>query len=128
MIAAALVWLASYGAGYLFGYKSLTRGMTWLGACSYGIYLIYFSAFRIVKEATLRYLHATDQVYSSAVDPFLVVFSGVLIVVLAELNFRYIEEPLRRIGSERVRRKLAALSSCNRPASPQRNDKCLWPM
>ena len=111
MIAAALVWLASYGAGYLFGYKSLTRGMTWLGACSYGIYLIHFPAFHIAHEVTLRYLHATGEKYTLTIAALLIALAGVQIVVLAELNFRYIEEPLRRIGSERARRKLAALKT-----------------
>ena len=34
---------------------------------------------------------------------------GVLIVLLAELNFRYVEEPLRRVGSERAKRQLMQL-------------------
>lgn len=113
MIAAALVWLASYGEGYLFGYRRLTRFMAWLGARSYGIYLIHLPIFHITHEAATRYLKATGQEYSLAVVPFLLVFAGVLIISLAELNFRYIEEPLRRIGSERARCKLAALKSAN---------------
>lgn len=35
--------------------------------------------------------------------------AGVLIVLLAELNFRYVEEPLRRVGSERAKRQLMQL-------------------
>jgi hypothetical protein len=31
--------------------------------------------------------------------------------MLAELNFRYVEEPLRCLGSERAKRKLAALET-----------------
>lgn len=113
MIAAALVWLASYGEGYLFGYRGLTRLMTWLGARSYGIYLIHLPVFHITHEAATRYLQATAQEYSVAVVPFLLAFAGALIIFLAELNFRYIEEPLRRIGSERARCKLAALKAAS---------------
>lgn len=113
MTAAALVWLASYGEGYLFGYRGLTRGMAWLGARSYGIYLIHLPVFHITHEAATRYLQATGQEYSLGVVPFLLVFAGALIVLLAELNFRYIEEPLRRIGSERARCKLAALKTAS---------------
>jgi peptidoglycan/LPS O-acetylase OafA/YrhL len=111
MIAAALVWLASYGKGYLFGYQGLTGLMQWLGARSYGIYLIHLPVFKFTHEAATRYLQASGQAYSLAVVPFLLLFAGVLIVLLAELNFRYVEEPLRRAGAERAKRKLAALEA-----------------
>jgi peptidoglycan/LPS O-acetylase OafA/YrhL len=111
MIAAALVWLASYGKGYLFGYRGLTRVMIWLGARSYGIYLIHLPVFHFTHEVATRYLQATGQEYSLTVVPFLLVFAFVLIALLAELNFRYIEDPLRRIGSARAKCKLAALKA-----------------
>jgi peptidoglycan/LPS O-acetylase OafA/YrhL len=116
MIAAALVWLASYGKGYLFGYQRLTGPMQWLGARSYGIYLIHLPVFKFTHEAAIRYLQASGQAYSLAVVPFLLLFSGVLIVLLAELNFRYVEEPLRRRGAERAKRKLAELEADNSAA------------
>ncbi len=109
MIAAVLVWLASYGKGYLFGYQGLSRLMQWLGARSYGIYLIHLPVIKFTHEAAIRYLQASGQAYSLAVVPFLLLFAGVLIVLLAELNFRYVEEPLRRVGSERAKRQLMQL-------------------
>lgn len=111
MIAAMLVWLASYGRGYLFGYQALTGILSWLGARSYGIYLIHLPVFRITHEGVTRYLEATGQAYTAEVVPWLLLVAGVLIVVLAELNFRYVEEPLRRVGAERARRKLATLAA-----------------
>ncbi len=109
MIAAALVWLASYGKGYLFGYQRLSGLTQWLGARSYGIYLIHLPVFKFTHEAAIRYLQASGQSYSVAVVPFLLLFAGVLIVLLAELNFHYVEEPLRRFGSERAKRKIMLL-------------------
>lgn len=109
MIAATLVWVASYGKGYLFGYQGLTGPMQWLGARSYGIYLIHLPVFKFTHEAATRYLQASGQAYTLAVVPFLLLFAGVLIVLLAELNFRYIEEPLRRLGAARARAKLDRL-------------------
>lgn len=106
MIAAMLVWLASYRRGYLFGYSIFTGGLAWLGARSYGIYLIHLPAFRITHEIVTRYLEATGQTYTSAVVPWLLLLSGVLILLLAELNFRYVEEPLRRVGARRAQRAL----------------------
>jgi peptidoglycan/LPS O-acetylase OafA/YrhL len=114
VITAALVWLASHGNGYLFGYQGLTGPMQWLGARSYGIYLIHLPVFKFTHEAATRYLQASGQAYSLAVVPFLLLFAGVLIVLLAELNFRYVEEPLRRLGAERAKRKLAALQVTDR--------------
>lgn len=111
MIAAALVWLASYANGYLFGYQRLSKVMQWLGARSYGIYLIHMPVFRFTLEAATRYEQSTGQENTAAMIPFVLLFAGVLIVGLAELNFRYVEEPLRRIGAERAKRKLAALES-----------------
>ena len=108
-ITAVLVWLASYGNGYLFGYQGLTGPMQWLGARSYGIYLIHLPVFKFTHEAATRYLQASGQANSLAVVPFLLLFAGVLIFLLAELNFRYVEEPLRRRGAERARSKLARL-------------------
>lgn len=109
IITATLVWLASYGSGYLFGYKNLAGPMQWLGARSYGIYLIHLPVIKFTHEAAIRYLQASGQAYSLAVVPFLLLFAGVLIVLLAELNFRYVEEPLRRVGSERAKRQLMQL-------------------
>lgn len=124
MIAAALVWLASYGKGYLFGYRDLTGLMQWLGARSYGIYLIHLPVFKFTHEAATRYLQTSDQAYSLAIVPFLLLFASVLILVLAELNFRYVEEPLRRIGAERAKRKLAALQA----ADPTEQESVIQPL
>ncbi len=109
MIAGVLVWLASYANGYLFGYQGLSDMMQWLGARSYGIYLIHMPVFRFTHEAATRYLQASGQEYTPAIVPFLLLFAGILIVALAELNFRYVEDPLRRMGAARAKRKLAEL-------------------
>ena len=124
MITAVLVWLASYGNGYLFGYQRLSGVMQWLGARSYGIYLIHLLAFKFTHEAATRYLQASGQENTLAVVPFLLLFAGVLILVLAELNFRYVEEPLRRIGTERAKRKLAALQA----ADPTEQESVIQPL
>jgi peptidoglycan/LPS O-acetylase OafA/YrhL len=107
MVAASLVWLASYGKGYIFGYRGLGGFMSWLGARSYGIYLIHMPVFRITHEVAVRYLQTVGQPYGPTAIPFLLLGAGMLILLLAELNYRFIEEPLRRRGSEYSRRKLA---------------------
>jgi peptidoglycan/LPS O-acetylase OafA/YrhL len=106
MVAAGLVWLASYGKGYIFGYSSLAGVMNWLGARSYGIYLIHLPVFKITHELTIRYLMRVGQPYSPAVVPWLLLIAGILILFLAELNYRFVEVPLRRRGALEYNRKL----------------------
>lgn len=67
MIAAVLVWLASYDKGYLFGYPGLNRWMQWLGARSYAIYLIHLPVIKFTHEVVIRYLQASGHAYSLAV-------------------------------------------------------------
>lgn len=110
-IAATLVWLASYGKNYIMGYQFLTGAMIWLGTRSYAIYLIHLPAFKLTHEMTFRYLELSGQAYSPAVVPYVIFIAGLMIALLAELNFRYVEEPLRRIGAARAGAKLSALES-----------------
>ena len=114
IIAAALVWLASYANGYLFGYQGLSTVMLWLGARSYGIYLIHMPVFRFTHEATIRYLTVSGQEYTAAILPFLDSVRRRTDCSVGRLNFRYVEEPLRRIGAARAKRKLAALEESDR--------------
>lgn len=116
VVAAVLVWLASYGKGYILGYGDRAGVLSWLGSRSYAIYLIHMPVFKIVHELTVRYLLVTGQPYTPVVVPFLILGAIFLIVALAELNYRYVEEPLRRIGSERARCKLAALNAASEKA------------
>ena len=109
MVAASLVWLASYGNSYIFGYRALAGVMSWLGARSYAIYLIHTPVFKITHELTMRYLQGIGQPYGPEVVPFLLLVAGVLILLLSELNYRFVEEPLRQRGIERSRRKLQSM-------------------
>jgi peptidoglycan/LPS O-acetylase OafA/YrhL len=85
--------------------------MIWLGTRSYAIYLIHLPAFKLTHEMTFRYLELSGQAYSPAVVPYVIFIAGLMIALLAELNFRYVEEPLRRIGAARAGAKLSALES-----------------
>lgn len=109
MASAGLVWLASYGKGYIFGCRDLTGVMSWLGSRSYAIYLIHEPAFRITHELVMIYLPHVGRAYDPTIVPFLLLTAGGLILLLAELNFRFVEEPLRQFGAKRGRRKLHAL-------------------
>lgn len=106
MIAALLVWLASYARGYVFGFGHLTGVMKWLGERSYGVYLIHMPVFRISQELAVRYVE--NLIHSPLIVIFLLLTSVVLILLMADLNYRYVEVPLRRFGAARAKKMLLA--------------------
>ena len=106
-LAAGIVWLASYDGDYFFPPGRLKRFLCWMGARSYGLYLIHAPAFFAAHEIWFR-------VSPSVADPGLAHAAALLatgyglLVVLAELNFRFLETPLRRRGAriaEAIRRR-----------------------
>lgn len=104
---AAIVWVASYDRDYLFPPGRLKRALCWVGGRSYGIYLIHVPVYFATREFWSR-------IWPAALQPgphhmaLLLATSLPLIAILAELNFRLVEDPLRRRGAriaERVRRR-----------------------
>lgn len=106
IVAALLVLLASYDAGYVCRIPGIGGVLAWLGARSYAIYLIHIPAYRFCFEAWSRHAgevgHALDGTYTLR----LLLSAVVLTLLLAELNFRFIEEPLRRRGAAIAARRL----------------------
>jgi peptidoglycan/LPS O-acetylase OafA/YrhL len=100
LASAGLVFLASFDRGYALPMpRPLQAVFAWVGARSYGLYLIHLPLFGIVKETWLRYSHLLgenpfDRRYFYA--PVILV----LLPILAELNFRFVESPLRRKGAQ----------------------------
>jgi peptidoglycan/LPS O-acetylase OafA/YrhL len=97
MLSVALVWIASYDRGYLFPRSRLSRLLAWIGARSYAIYLIHIPAFFFMREICSRLSIPAPTTWFAAL-PLGAATAG-LIVVSAELNYRYIEQPLRRRGA-----------------------------
>lgn len=108
LVAAVLVWLASYEGGYLLLPPLLGRLLVWLGARSYAIYLIHMFAYRFCFEAWSRHATAHGHTLDGTDTLRLLLSAIVLTLLLAELNFRFIEEPLRRRGAAIAARRLAA--------------------
>jgi peptidoglycan/LPS O-acetylase OafA/YrhL len=106
-LSAAIVWVASYDCDYLFPPGRFKRALCWLGARSYGVYVIHVPVYFATREFWLR-------VHPEVLQPgrhhaaLLLATSLPLIVLLAELNFRLVEDPLRRYGAavaDRIRRR-----------------------
>lgn len=103
MLCAALVWIASYNRDYLLPKGKLKQILVWLGARSYGIYLIHIPAFFAVREGWFRFAPVGWQ--DVAMQPALALFCAMtLIVLLSELNYRFIELPMRNRGAHLVQR------------------------
>jgi len=103
LLCAVLVWVASYNRDYLLPRGPLKSLLTWVGSRSYGIYLIHIPAFFLIRECWSRV--APPGAADIASQPLLAVVSALaLIILLSELNYRFIELPMRNRGADLVRR------------------------
>lgn len=96
LVSAALVWVASYDRDYLSIPQPLSSVLIWLGARSYGIYLIHVPAFFCTREIWYR-LRGETPFGPELFYPFLLTAMA-LTILLCELNYRLVETPLRRRG------------------------------
>lgn len=104
LVSATLVWIASYDQDYLFPHGKIQRCLLWIGRRSYAIYLIHIPAFFMLREAYYRLGLTLDNTGLSAFAP--AVLAVAVIAALAELNYRYIEQPLRHYGRKVADRML----------------------
>jgi peptidoglycan/LPS O-acetylase OafA/YrhL len=107
----AFVWIASYDRDLLFPPGAIKRFFCWMGGRSYGLYLIHPPAFFAAREIWFR----VDPHYQDASLAHALILGSTgffLLVVLAELNFRLVETPLRRRGA----RIAEAIRNRRRPA------------
>lgn len=103
ILSAVLVWIASYNRDYLLPAGRLQRLMAWVGSRSYGIYLIHIPAYYLVREVIFRLQGAG--LPSPAGHPIVTLLLAFgLIVLLSELNYRFIEMPMRDRGTALVNR------------------------
>jgi peptidoglycan/LPS O-acetylase OafA/YrhL len=108
LASAGLVFLASFDRGYIFPVPRFVQTvLAWMGARSYGIYLIHVAMFGVAQELWLRCLP-----FMGRDPPDRRYFYGALLLVLipifAELNFRFVESPLRRKGTQLSKQIMAA--------------------
>lgn len=103
LLCALLVWIASYNRDYLMPKGALKNVMTWIGSRSYGIYLIHIPAYLLVREFTFRLQEANLPNPAGHPLPTVLIAFG-LIALLSELNYRFIEMPMRQRGASLVQR------------------------
>ncbi|MFV3367052.1 acyltransferase family protein [Pseudomonas sp. NY15435] len=106
IVALLLVWVASYQQGYLYCPSVLSRPLLWLGSRSYGLYVIHICAYHLSREIWYRYAAAQGVELDKSFTPELVVTALAIALVASELNYRFVEEPLRRKGARIARERL----------------------
>ena len=95
-IAAILVFLASYDKGYTFGNSPFSNAMVAIGARSYTLYVIHIPLFFFTSSTIDKLVGSTFDI--ALVNTFSFLVSFALLASLTEINYRYVEIPLRDKG------------------------------
>jgi peptidoglycan/LPS O-acetylase OafA/YrhL len=111
LITALLVFMASFAAGYIVHIPVLTPFLIGLGARSYGVYLIHVVAYRLTFEGWSRYADSRGAALNPHDTVPMLLTALLLIVILAEFNFRVIEVPLRNRGTVLAKQRMEQLNA-----------------
>lgn len=106
IVSVIIVWLASYQKGYIYCPVPLRGLMQWLGSRSYALYVIHMFANHLSTEIWTRIAASRGVPLDSSFTLELLVTSIGMLLVLSELNYRFVETPLRQRGAEIAQRKL----------------------
>jgi len=105
LISAVLVYLASYDQDYLMPPGLVKQFMLWVGSRSYALYLIHIPAFFLAREIWFR-IEPPGTVFDHRFMLPLALTGFGLLLVATELNYRFVEVPLRRRGA-RIAQRIA---------------------
>jgi len=104
-----LVWLASYQKGYIYCPSMLSSLLQWLGSRSYALYVIHMFAYHLSTEIWSRVAVKEGLTLAQGYTTELLLTSVIIMIVLSELNYRFVEVPLRRKGAEIARQKMESV-------------------
>ena len=107
LVCVALVFIASFDAGYLMKDSILRRILVWVGMRSFAMYLIHDPMLLLAREILFR-LQPSDAALTQAQISLTYGLCIALIFVLSDLNYRLVETPLRRRGKALSRQYIAA--------------------
>jgi len=108
ILAVILVWVASYDRSYISLPRLLKPIFLWIGSRSFTIYLIHTPCFHATREIWYRF-SPEKYPFDSAYTWLFGLTATFLITVIAELNYRYLEVPVREYG-KRVAWKIKSSS------------------
>jgi len=106
LLSALLVLIASYDRDYLMAPGFVKNILIWMGSRSYAIYLWHVPVFFIVRELAFRYAARTGFVFNENHTLEFALASAGLLALIAEINYRLVEMPLRQRGAQAATRWL----------------------
>ncbi|WP_426204787.1 acyltransferase family protein [Pseudomonas sp. TWP3-1] len=106
-----LVWLSSYQKGYIYCPAILSGIAQWFGSRSYALYVIHMFAYHLSTEIWSRVASERGVALGAEFSVELLLTSFAIMVVCGELNYRFVETPLRRRGAEISRRRMARIGA-----------------
>lgn len=106
LASAFLVWLASYNTGNINSF-GLEKPITWLGKHSYAIYLIHLVIIRLLFEIAF-FLNAKTNILLIDFKYTAITISIITTLFISHLNYKYIENPLRKQGKIKANNYLKA--------------------
>lgn len=100
LASAALVLIASFNKKYIYCPDALRKVLLWIGSRSYAIYVIHMPVIYFIQESTVRYYVSIGQGPSKTIllCAVMTILAIVATILLAEINYRCIEKPLRNLG------------------------------
>lgn len=98
LVSATMVWVASYDSNYALPNGLLKNILVYIGSRSYAIYLIHVPMYRATREIWTR-IEGGSSVIDGHYSLRFTVTALVLTFICAELNFRFLETPLRKYGA-----------------------------
>lgn len=98
LVAALLVFLASYDKNYLLIPQPLRRFMLWLGSRSCTIYLIHIPVFYATREIWYR-ITPNGTVFDATYTLPFSLTAAVTMLICCEINFHLVEAPFRKKGA-----------------------------
>lgn len=105
LVCGALVYITSFNSGYLLAPGLLRSVLVWIGARSFGLYLMHNPVIAFVRETWER--SHPGEVPTGMARAVIVLAVVGLLVLLSDLSLRYFELPLRRYGKKIVDRRNA---------------------
>jgi peptidoglycan/LPS O-acetylase OafA/YrhL len=97
-ISAILVFISSFDENYIFPNGLIKNILIWIGARSYAIYLIHIPAYFATREIWFR-LEPEGTIFNGSYTLEYLLTTTVIIIIFSELNYRFVEVPLRRRGA-----------------------------
>ena len=98
LVSTLLVIIASYNDNLTIRQPLIKKALMWTGSRSYAIYLIHMPAYALTREIWFRISPAGTKFN----EDFLLEYSltaALLTIILSEINFRFVETPLRKKGA-----------------------------